>query len=70
MNELAHLKATYPKQIMIKRYSTLYAELKILEYQLKQKSKEAQGRRNAGFKITAGKRGFVKPEIFRDILGE
>ena len=54
---------------MIKRYNTLYAELKILEYQLKQKSKEAQGR-DAGFKITAGKRGFVKPEVFRDILGE
>ena len=54
---------------MIKRYSTLYAELKILEYQLKQKSKIAQGR-SAGFKITAGRRGFVKPEVFRDILGE
>ena len=54
---------------MINRYRTLYAELKILEYQLKRKSKEAQGR-DAGFKITAGRRGFVKPEIFRDILGE
>tara|TARA_Y100000310_G_scaffold163319_1_gene163174 strand:+ start:81 stop:245 length:165 start_codon:yes stop_codon:yes gene_type:complete len=54
---------------MIKRYSTLYAELKILEYQLKQRSKKAQGR-SAGFKITAGRRGFVKPEVFRNILGE
>ena len=54
---------------MIDRYRTLYAELKILEYQLKKKSKEAQGR-SAGFKITAGRRGFVKPEVFRNILGE
>jgi len=54
---------------MIKRYTTLYAELKILEYQLKKRSKESQGR-SAGLRITAGRRGFVKPEVFKEILGE
>ena len=54
---------------MLDRYKSVFAQLKILEYQLKRMSKEAQGR-DAGFKITAGKRGFVKPEVFRNILGE
>ena len=54
---------------MIERYIELFAELKILEYQLRQRSKEAQGR-NAGFKIKAGRRGFVKPEVFKEMLGK
>mgnify|MGYP003140745187 CR=1 FL=1 len=52
---------------MIDRYKTLYTELKILEYQLKQRARESQGR-TAGFKISAGRRGFVKPSVFKDIL--
>ena len=51
---------------MINRYSELYSELKILEYQLKQRSKG----RSAALKITGGKRGFVRPEVFEKILGE
>tara|TARA_Y100000310_G_C19953781_1_gene478055 strand:- start:32 stop:199 length:168 start_codon:yes stop_codon:yes gene_type:complete len=54
---------------MTKRYRTLYAELKILEYQLKQKARYRKGR-VASIKIKRGKRGFVKPDIFIDIIGE
>ena len=53
---------------MVERYSRLYAELKILEHQLKQECKERKGRQNVGFIITAGKRGFVKPETFSEII--
>ena len=53
---------------MIKRYSFLYAELKILEYQLKKKAREMGGSK-AGVEIRSGRRGFVKPEIFKNIIG-
>tara|TARA_Y100000310_G_scaffold9894_1_gene10603 strand:+ start:265 stop:438 length:174 start_codon:yes stop_codon:yes gene_type:complete len=52
---------------MLDRYATLYSELKILEYQLKQKARQARGR-DAGFRIKAGRRGFVKPEVFNEIM--
>ena len=52
---------------MIDRYRTLYAELKILEYQLKQRARQARGR-EAAFGIASGKRGFVKPETFSEIM--
>ena len=54
---------------MVKRYGFLYAELKILEYQLKQKARSVGGMR-AGSKIRRGRRGFVKPEIFAEIIKE
>ena len=52
---------------MIDRYRTLYTQLKLIEYQLKQRAKESSGR-NAAFKIKGGRRGFVKPEVFSEII--
>ena len=54
---------------MVKRYGFLYAELKILEYQLKKKARQVGGE-EAGYKIRKGRRGFVKPEIFEKIIKE
>ena len=53
---------------MLDRYKILYAELKLIEYQLRQRSKRAAGI-NAAFRIKGGRRGFVKPEVFKKILG-
>ena len=56
------------KKKLVERYETLYASLKILEYQLKQEARKSG--QSAAFKLTAGKRGFIKPEIFKDIIKE
>ena len=52
---------------MLDRYRTLFSELKILEYQLRRRAKEVKGI-HAGFRIKAGRRGFVRPEVFKDII--
>ena len=53
---------------MLKRYRFLFSQLKILEYQLKQQiGKKSQ---SVAFKLAKGKRGFVKPDVFRDIKKE
>ena len=56
------------KKKLVERYETLYASLKILEYQLKQEARKSG--QSAAFKLVAGKRGFIKPEIFKDIIKE
>ena len=52
----------------VERYNELYSQLKILEYQLKQESRKSG--RSAAIKLSAGKRGFVKPDIFKEIIKE
>ena len=56
------------KKELVKRYSTLYSQLKLLEYQLKQEARKSG--RSAAMKLSAGKRGFIKPKIFKDIIKE
>ena len=52
---------------MIDRYSILYSELKLMEYQLKQRVRGSRSL-NTAFRINGGKRGFVKPEVFRKLI--
>ena len=52
---------------MVERYSTLFIQLKIIEYQLKKEAKKHG--QSAAMKLHAERKGFVKPEVFRKILG-
>ena len=54
---------------MIERYKQLYSELKLLEYQLKDKCKVKFGKDIAG-RMLVGKKTFINPEAFIKILGE
>ena len=56
------------KKKLVERYETLYASMRILEYQLKQEARKSG--QSAAYKLAAGKRGFVKPETFKDIIKE
>ena len=42
-------------------------QLKIIEYQLKQEAKKHG--QSAAMRLHSGRKGFVKPEVFRKILG-
>ena len=53
---------------LVERYNILYSQLKILEYQLKQEARKSG--RNAAMRLSAGKIGFVKPELFKKIIKE
>ena len=53
---------------MVDRYADLFAQLKIIEYQLRKESRKKGDW--ATIKMHSGRRGFVKPEIFKEILGK
>jgi len=54
---------------MIDRYIQLYSEMKLIEHQLKKQCKAKFGQTIA-FKMMSRKKFFIKPEIFKEILGE
>ena len=53
---------------MVDRYADLFAQLKIIEYQLKQEVKKHG--QSAAMKLYSGRKGFVKPKVFKEILGK
>ena len=53
---------------MIKRYKQLYAELKLIEHQLKEKCAIKHGREVA-FNLVFGRDVIVSPETFEELLG-
>ena len=53
---------------MIIRYKKLYSELKLIEYQLKNRCKNKFGKVISD-KSLLDKYGFIKPKVFEQLLG-